>query len=90
MKKHTFDPLSFIAGAIFLLIAGGSVLNTDLDYRLSEWFLPASILVLGVGLLVGSLRGMRSKDSGQKTKDDRPQTTDTGQEAESAGDTIVE
>jgi hypothetical protein len=71
MKKHTFDPLSFIAGALFLIIATTSVFTADLDYQLSEWVFPASVLVLGVGLLAASLRGM-----GQKTTDHRPEAED--------------
>ncbi len=66
MKKHTFDPLSFIAGAIFLVIAAGSIFSTDIDYRLSEWVLPASVMVLGVGLLAASFRGMRKGDDGSR------------------------
>ncbi len=81
MKKHAFDPLSFIAGALFLMIAGASVLTTDLDYRLADWVFPASVLVLGVGLLAASFRGMRSGDDGSRTTDHRSEAED---------DTLVE
>jgi hypothetical protein len=81
MKKHTFDPLSFVAGAIFLMISAAAVLNTDLDYELSGWVLPASVLVLGVGLLAASLRGMKSEDLGPQTSDLRPEAEE---------DTLVE
>ena len=81
MKKHTFDPLSFVAGVIFLMISAAAVLKTDLDYELSGWILPASVLVLGVGLLAASLRGMRSDDDGSRT-------TEAGAAAEQ--DTLVE
>jgi hypothetical protein len=80
MKKHTFDPLSFVAGAIFLMISAAAVLNTNLDYELSGWVLPASVLVLGVGLLAASLRGMRG------TGDDGTRTTEAG--AELSDDTV--
>jgi hypothetical protein len=79
MKKHTFDPLSFVAGVIFLMIAAAPVLNRGLDYELSGWALPASVLVLGVGLLAASLRGIRSGDDGSRTT-----------EAGSEEDTLVE
>ena len=82
MKKHNFDPLSFIAGAILLAIAAGSLVTTDLDYQLSDWILPASVLVLGIGLLAASLRGLRARDNGQETTDDRRQTTEGGPESE--------
>jgi hypothetical protein len=93
MKKHAFDPLSFVAGAIFLIIAVAAVLETNVDYRLSKWALPASVLVLGVGLLAASFRGMR-KDSGQEAEDLRPQTSDLRPEADdhgpgADGDTLV-
>jgi hypothetical protein len=81
MKKHTFDPLSFVAGAIFLMIAAAAVLNTNLDYELSGWVLPASVLVLGVGLLAASLRGIKAEDHRPQTTDDRPEVD---------GDTLVE
>ena len=82
MKKHNFDPLSFIAGAILLAIAGGSLVTTDLNFQLSDWVLPASVLVLGIGLLAASLRGLRAKDNGPQTTDDRQQTTDGGPDSE--------
>ena len=82
MKKHTFDPLSFIAGAILLVIAGGSLVNTNLDYRLEEWVLPASVLVLGIGLLAASIRGLTARDNGPQTTDNRQQTTDDGTDPE--------
>ena len=82
MKKHTFDPLSFFAGSIFLMIAVASVIDTDVDIRLSEWLLPASALVLGVGLLVASLRGVRRSTNGSDSApdDDGSRTTDDGPE----------
>jgi hypothetical protein len=90
MKKHNFDLFSFLAGAIFLMIATASVLNTDLHYELSGWVLPASVLVLGVGLLAASLRGMRNvEDNGPDSEEDhRPQTTDHGPEL--ADDSLVD
>jgi len=78
MKKHAFDPLSFVFGIIFLMIAAASLFTTDLDYRLSDWVLPASVLVLGIGLLAASFRGVKS--NGQETTEDRQQTTEDRQQ----------
>lgn len=82
MKKHAFDPLSFFAGAMFLIIAVASVIDTDVDIRLSEWLLPVSALVLGIGLLVASLRGVRRGNDGADPE--------TGAEAEEDGSRITE
>lgn len=63
MKQHRFDPLSFVFGVAFVVVgvifsAGGR--SIDLD----AWVLPASIMFLGVGLLLVSIRGLtnRSED----------------------------
>jgi len=90
MKKHAFDPLSFVFGIIFLTIAAASLFTTDLDYRLSDWVLPASVLVLGIGLLAASFRGVKS--NGQETTEDRQQTTDnnSNSNSEPSEETLVE
>jgi hypothetical protein len=88
MKKHNFDLLSFLAGAIFLMIAAASVLNTDLDYELSGWVLPAAVLVLGIGLLAASLRGMRTAEDNGREEDNGLRTTDDGPEL--ADDVLVD
>jgi len=90
MKKHAFDPLSFVFGIIFLMIAVASLFTTDLDYRLSDWVLPASVLVLGIGLLAASFRGVKS--NGQETTEDRQQTTDnnSNSNSEPSEETLVE
>ena len=92
MKKHAFDPLSFVFGIIFLMIAAGSLFTTDLDYRLSDWVLPASVLVLGVGLLAASFRGVKSKaPEDQKSDDHGPEVQNPeNHESESESDTLVE
>jgi dipeptide/tripeptide permease len=67
MKQHRFDPLSFVFGAIFVLIASAYAIggeNIDFD----AWVLPASIMFLGIGLLLVSIRGLSS--SSRATADD--------------------
>lgn len=60
MNQHRFDPLSFVFGVILITVAvifaaGGR--SIDLD----AWVLPASIMFLGVGLLVVSIRGLANR-----------------------------
>lgn len=88
MKKHTFDPLSFTFGVIFLMIAVASLITTDLDYRLSDWVLPASVLVLGVGLLAASLRGIKGGEDGSQESEVGNLQSEVG--AESDQDTLVD
>lgn len=69
MKQHRFDPLSFIFGVVFIVIAsvfaaGGRTIDLD------AWVIPASILVLGVGLLLVSIRGL-SGSSSESVGDDQ-------------------
>lgn len=57
MKSHRFDSTSFLFGTVFTTIAvlaaiEGSALSLD------DWVLPASILFLGIGLLLVTLRGL--------------------------------
>ncbi|MCB1245713.1 MAG: hypothetical protein KDB69_00430 [Acidimicrobiia bacterium] len=65
MNHHPFDAISFTFGVVFLLIAAVVGLGGGSDLSLRSWLLPASVLVLGTGLLVASLRGLtRRTDSG--------------------------
>ena len=56
MKRHAFDPLSFVFGVVFLLMAGAAAFRADIDWNVGVWVLPAAVLVVGIGLLVSSLR----------------------------------
>lgn len=67
MKRHPFDAISFAAGAVFLLIAGTFAFSSNVDLRMGAWLLPASVLILGIGLLAATVR------SGRK-----PTTDETG------------
>ena len=62
MTRHAFDPLSFVFGVLFLLMAGAAAFRADIDWNVGVWILPAAILVLGVGLLVSSLRMSTSRN----------------------------
>ena len=50
MKRHPFDALSFIFGALFLLV-GLLVLAGDATRLFSAWIAPAVIIGLGLLLL---------------------------------------
>jgi hypothetical protein len=62
VKQHSFDPLSFLFGVFFLLMAGAAVFRQDIDWNVGIWVLPAVVLVLGIGLLASSLRGSVTSD----------------------------
>jgi len=66
MKRHGFDPLSFVFGAIFLLIAGAGAWNQSLRWDIGAWVLPGAALFLGIALLISTLRS-GSQDSGVET-----------------------
>lgn len=56
MKAHRFDPLSFVFGVVFVLMAVAASLRDQIDWDLGIWLFPASILVLGIGLLASAIR----------------------------------
>lgn len=56
MKRHRFDPLSFVFGVIFLLIAGAAAWNQSFRWDINAWLLPAAVLFLGIALLASTLR----------------------------------
>ncbi len=62
MKRHSFDPLSFLFGVFFVVLAGLAVWREEIDWNVGIWILPAAVLVLGVGLLVSSLRISATKE----------------------------
>ena len=62
MKRHAFDALSFLFGVFFVGLAGLAVWREEIDWNVGIWIVPAAILVLGVGLLVSSLRISATKE----------------------------
>lgn len=61
MKRHPFDTLSFIFGALFLLV-GLLVLAGDATQMLSAWLAPAVIIGLGMLLLFVGWQSTRTSD----------------------------
>jgi hypothetical protein len=71
MKRHGFDPLSFVFGAIFLLMAAGAVWSDQIDWSFGVWLLPVAVLVLGVGLLASTLRPSDGDEATATVVDDQ-------------------
>lgn len=62
MKLHRFDPLSFVFGIVFILMAVAASLRDQIDWSLGVWLFPAAVLVLGIGLLASGIRGTREME----------------------------
>lgn len=55
MKRHRFDAVSFVFGTIFLVISGAlTARNYDLFGPGLKWVAAGSLLVIGIGLMLGS------------------------------------
>ena len=63
MKRHGFDPLSFVFGALLVLVAGAAFWNQSFRWEINAWMLPAAALFLGIALLISTLRS-GAQDSG--------------------------
>lgn len=64
MKKHDFDPVSFIFGALFLL--GGIpmlVSNSAWDFFEQKWVFPAFLVVAGLVVLLTSQLSSRQAEA---------------------------
>ena len=55
MKRHSFDPLSFIFGIAFVAFAGAlSVTGFDVDAGVLRWIGAGILLLTGAVMLFGS------------------------------------
>jgi hypothetical protein len=61
MKAHPFDPLSFISGAVILVI-GLLILAGDSAQLLTAWLAPTAIIGLGALLLFIGWQSSRTGD----------------------------
>ncbi|MFN2557649.1 MAG: hypothetical protein ABR592_12450 [Nitriliruptorales bacterium] len=52
MHRHPFDPISFVAGAIFLGLGLASLVGVDLDPDKLRWLVPIVLILLGLTLLL--------------------------------------
>ena len=62
MKRHPFDPVSFVFGLIFVLMAGAAAVNDEIDWDLAPWLIPAAVLMLGIGLLASAIRSSSNEE----------------------------
>ena len=67
MKRHPFDPVSFVFGAL-LLALGLAVLAGDTTRLLGAWLAPA--LIIGLGALLLSLGWQSSRPDRVDASDD--------------------
>lgn len=75
MSRHPFDPVAFIFGAIFVLVATLGLLDPDvvrgLDLRVLA---PGALIAIGGMLLIGSL-GRDGERAAPVDAADRPTTS---------------
>ncbi len=60
MKQHAFDPISLFFGILFIALAAAGVAGATTDVPFQAWIVPGAVLLLGVGLLLVALRGLRT------------------------------
>lgn len=63
MHRHPFDPVSFIAGVVFVGLGVASLAGADLDPNGLRWLIPVVLMSLGVALLLPLLRGPDDRGS---------------------------
>lgn len=63
MKRHPFDPISFVSGAA-LLALGAIVLAGDDPGLLGTWLVPVMVIGVGVLLLAAGWQSQRRRDDG--------------------------
>lgn len=74
MKKHAFDPISFVFGLGFLALAAAIALPDEpWDVFFSGlafgWVWPAAVILAGLALLVPTLRAVRRPDEDEPSLD---------------------
>jgi hypothetical protein len=63
VKRHPFDAVSFIFGAV-LVVIGVFVAAGDTPRLLGAWLVPALVIGLGLMLLLVGWQSSRTADSG--------------------------
>src|SRR6266513_1796043 len=59
MKRHSFDPFSFVLGAFFLATGLVFTFGGDASKLHVAWFWPVVLGVTGLGLMLLTLRSVR-------------------------------
>lgn len=82
MKRHPFDPTSFIFGVVLAAAGVGFFLADQLAWDVDgRWVLPAALIVLGIAGVAGAVAGLRPSRS------ERPDAKATDAEATGPDDT---
>lgn len=62
MRRHSFDPLSFIAGLLFAGVAAAALADELAPWRIdADVFWPVALLVLGAGVVLTAFVGRDRK-----------------------------
>ncbi len=59
MEQHKADLISLAFGGLFVALALLLPAGRWVDWSLSEWVVPAAVLLLGVGIAVSAVASMR-------------------------------
>lgn len=65
MQRHSFDPISFVFGVLFLAIAGWAVSQESLAPDIGQWLWPGALILVGLGLLASVVGRSRRQDKGR-------------------------
>jgi hypothetical protein len=58
VRRHEIDPVSLVAGLLFLIVAGVHIAARSTDTHLSvRWMVPTVLVLLGVLGLLSAVRG---------------------------------
>jgi hypothetical protein len=65
MKRHEFDPVSFVFGLVFVGIGLTAALaDEDVTFLEARWVWPALLVAAGLGVLGFSMRARRAESPG--------------------------
>lgn len=62
MYRHRFDTISFIFGALFMVLAFIAPAREWLPDEFGRWIVPGAVLVLGIGLAVSAIATGRADE----------------------------
>lgn len=60
MKRHPFDAVSFVLGALLLVVVVLTVGEFGLSTEISRWVLPSAVFVIGLSILALTVRSIVS------------------------------
>lgn len=62
MYRHEPDVMSFVFGGLFVALAVVLSIEGWITGDITQWVVPAAVLVLGVGLAISAIASARSVD----------------------------